>query len=155
MIREDNIRVLYIDDETNNLTSFKANFRRDFTIHTALSAQEAFDLLKTTIVDIIISDQRMPNMTGVEFFTSYLKINPEPIRILITGYADIEAVIDAINEGQVYKYLTKPWNEFELRILIEKSFEVLSLRQQNKKLIQDLADTNSKLEFMLRQKLIS
>jgi len=152
---EQAIRVLYIDDEENNLKSFKANFRRDFEIYTAISAEAAALLMKTNEIDIIISDQRMPNMTGVEFFNSILDTHPDPIRILITGYADIEAVINAINRGQVYKYITKPWNEFELKILIEKSFEVLSLRKQNKKLITELEDANGKLEFMSRQKLIS
>ena len=152
---EQAIRVLYIDDEENNLKSFKANFRRDFEIYTAISAEAAALLMKTNEIDIIISDQRMPNMTGVEFFNSILDTHPDPIRILITGYADIEAVINAINRGQVHKYITKPWNEVELKILIEKSFEVLSLRKQNKKLITELEDANGKLEFMSRQKLIS
>jgi response regulator RpfG family c-di-GMP phosphodiesterase len=97
----------------------------------------------------------MPKMTGIEFFESILDKYPEPIRILLTGYADINAVIDAINKGQVYKYFSKPWNEEELRHNIEKAYEVYSLRKENKELTAKLLDVNEKLEFLLRQKLIS
>jgi response regulator RpfG family c-di-GMP phosphodiesterase len=97
----------------------------------------------------------MPKMTGIEFFESILDKYPEPIRILLTGYADINAVIDAINKGQVYKYFSKPWNEEELKHNIEKAYEVFSLRRENKELTAKLLDVNEKLEFLLRQKLIS
>ncbi len=158
----DKIRVLYIDDEVNNLAAFKANFRRVFEVYTAESASEGKKILKEHTdlkdgkdIEVIISDQRMPEMTGVEFFESILKEYPTPIRILLTGYADIEAVISAINKGQVYRYITKPWNENELKSTIENAFEVYSLRQENKELTKSLVRANKQLEFMLRQKLIS
>lgn len=149
------IHILYIDDEIHNLNAFKASFRRQFTVYTAASAEEAEGLLADHDIHIIISDQRMPKMTGIEFFESILDKYPEPIRILLTGYADINAVIDAINKGQVYKYFSKPWNEEELKHNIEKAFEVYSLRRENKELTAKLLDVNEKLEFLLRQKLIS
>lgn len=149
------IHILYIDDEIHNLNAFKASFRRQFTVYTAASAEEAEGLLTDHDIHIIISDQRMPKMTGIEFFESILDKYPEPIRILLTGYADINAVIDAINKGQVYKYFSKPWNEEELKHNIEKAFEVYSLRRENKELTAKLLDVNEKLEFLLRQKLIS
>jgi response regulator RpfG family c-di-GMP phosphodiesterase len=149
------IHILYIDDEIHNLNAFKASFRRLYTVYTAASAEEAEGILADHEVHIIISDQRMPKMTGIEFFESILDKYPEPIRILLTGYADINAVIDAINKGQVYKYFSKPWNEEELRHNIEKAFEVYSLRRENKELTAKLLDVNEKLEFLLRQKLIS
>jgi DNA-binding NtrC family response regulator len=124
-------------------------------VFTATSAEEAEAVLAKEDIQIIISDQRMPKMTGIEFFESILDKYPEPIRILLTGYADINAVIDAINKGQVYKYFSKPWNEEELRHNIEKAFEVYSLRKENKELTAKLLDVNEKLEFLLRQKLIS
>jgi len=149
------IHILYIDDEINNLTAFRAAFRRLYTVYTAASAAEAEQLLLEHEVHIIISDQRMPKMTGIEFFETILDKHPEPIRILLTGYADITAVIDAINKGQVYKYFSKPWNEEELKHNIEKAYEVFSLRRENKELTAKLLDVNEKLEFLLRQKLIS
>ncbi|GAA0536266.1 response regulator [Chitinophaga japonensis] len=149
------IHILYIDDEIHNLNAFKASFRRQFTVYTAESAGEARKVLSEQEVHIIISDQRMPKMTGIEFFESILEEYSEPIRILLTGYADINAVIDAINKGQVYKYFSKPWNEEELRHNIEKAYEVFSLRKENKELTAKLLDVNEKLEFLLRQKLIS
>ncbi len=149
------IHILYIDDEVHNLNAFKASFRRLYTVCTAYSAEEAEKLLLEHEFHIIISDQRMPKMTGIEFFESILDRYPEPIRMLLTGYADINAVIDAINKGQVYKYFSKPWNEEELKHNIDKAFEVYSLRKENKELTAKLLDVNEKLEFLLRQKLIS
>jgi response regulator RpfG family c-di-GMP phosphodiesterase len=149
------IHILYIDDEIHNLNAFKASFRRLYTVFTAASAEEALKLLEKEDIQIIISDQRMPKMTGIEFFESILDKYPEPIRILLTGYADINAVIDAINKGQVYKYFAKPWNDEELKQNIEKAHEVYALRKENKELTAKLLDVNEKLEFLLRQKLIS
>ena len=151
---KDKIRVLYIDDEEHNLTSFKASFRRDFKIYTASSAEEAREFLKEQEVQVIITDQRMPEETGVEFLSSILEAHPEPIRMLLTGYSDIGAVIDSINKGQVYKYITKPWNEHELKINIENAFEVFALRRENKELLEKLKKANQQLEFLLRQKLL-
>ncbi|HYJ63510.1 MAG TPA: response regulator [Parafilimonas sp.] len=149
------INVLYIDDEPHNLTAFKAAFRRDYNIYLAESAEEGRQVLDKHKIHVILSDQRMPNVTGIEFFQSILNIHPEPIRILITGYTDVNAVIDAINLGQVYKYLTKPWNENDIRIFIDKAFEVFRLRSENAELTNKLLDANKKLEFLVRQSLLS
>lgn len=149
------IRILYLDDEVNNLESFKANFRKVYEIYTAETAPAAMQLLKDHEIEIIITDQRMPNTTGVEFLESVIEEYPDPIRMLLTGYADIEAVIDAINKGKIYHYTTKPFNADELKITIDKAYEVYSLRKENKELMKSLLQVNSQLEFMLRQKLIS
>lgn len=150
------ITVLYIDDEPQNLISFKASFRRDFTIFTAESAEDARKILdQNKEITIILSDQRMPNITGIEFFESILELYPDPIRILITGYTDISAVVDAINRGQVYKYLTKPWNEDDIKNSILKANEVYRLRKDNKELTDKLMHLNEKLEFLARQNLLS
>jgi len=147
--------ILYVDDEVNNLTAFRATYRREFIIHTAESAAKGLEILKEHKINLILTDQRMPNMTGIEFLEEVLKINPDPIRILITGYADINAVIDAINKGQVYRYISKPWNDQELRLTILNAFEVYTLREENKVLTQQLLKANEQLEFLLRQKLLS
>ncbi len=152
---DEKIRILYVDDEENNLQAFKATFRRDYKIFLAISAKEGEDILAREEVDIIITDQRMPEKTGVEFLESIIPIHPKPIRLLLTGYTDIQAVIDAINKGQVYHYLTKPWEEDYLRTVIKNAFEVFALRRENEKLTSSLLKANEQLEFLLRQNLLS
>ena len=132
------IGVLYVDDEINNLNSFKAAFRRDFEIFTAISAKEGRKILDSQEIGVIITDQRMPGMTGIEFLESILSIYPDTIRILLTGFSDINAVMDAINRGQVYKYLVKPWQNEELKMYIENALEIYNLRKENKELAQKL-----------------
>lgn len=149
------ISILYVDDEINNLNSFKAAFRRDFKVLLASSGQEGLALLEEHVVHVIITDQRMPEMTGVDFLIEVLKKYTDPIRILLTGYSDINAVIDAVNKGHIYYYLNKPWDEQQLKIIIKNAYEIFRLREENKELMTQLIDANSQLEFLLRQKLIS
>jgi response regulator RpfG family c-di-GMP phosphodiesterase len=112
------IRVLYLDDEEPNLFSFKAAFRRDFEIYTATEPNEAVRILDEQDIHVILSDQRMPGISGVEFFELIMPDHPDCTRILVTGYADTNAVVDAINKGQVYRFVSKPWNEEELRNVV-------------------------------------
>lgn len=153
--QNDKIKILYIDDEQHNLTSFKATFRIDYDVYIALSAEEGRSILKENDIEIIITDQRMPEITGVEFLASIIEDYPDVMRVLLTGYSDIQAVIDAINKGMVYRYLNKPINEGELRSVIKNAYEVYSLRKENKELTKTLLRVNEQLEFMLRQKLLS
>jgi len=153
--KKEKIKVLYIDDEENNLLSFKATFRRKYKITLAGSPFEAKEILKEEEFPIIISDQRMPEQTGVEFFEEIRSIYPDSIRILLTGYSDLEAVVAAINKGEVYRYLTKPWTEEDLGNNINQAYEVYDLRASNKQLTKDLLDANQKLEYMLIQKTVS
>ncbi len=149
------ISVLYIDDEPHNLTAFKAAFRRVYNVFIAESAEEGRRILEDYDIEVILSDQRMPKTTGIEFFESIIDSHPDPIRILITGYTDISAVIDAINRGQVYKYLAKPWVEDDVKNFIDKAYEVYRLRKENIDLTRRLLDANRKLEFLARQGLLS
>lgn len=155
MMETDKIKVLYVDDEVNNLQAFKATFRRDYQIFLAESAEEGRQLLKEQEVDVIITDQRMPEETGVDFLESIIPLYPFPIRILLTGYSDIQAVIDAINKGKVYHYLTKPWEEEYLRNVVKNAYEVYALRKENRQLTESLLKANDQLEFLLRQNLLS
>ncbi|RZK80752.1 MAG: response regulator [Pedobacter sp.] len=145
------INVLYVDDEVHNLNAFKAGFRRMFNVFIAESAIEGRKILETQDIQVIITDQRMPVTTGIEFLESIIPDFPEPIRILLTGYADINAVIDAINKGQVYKYIQKPWMDEDLRINIEKAYEIYALRKENRELTERLLLANKQLEYLLRQ----
>ncbi len=149
------ICILYVDDELNNLVSFKAVFRIKYNVLTAISGEEAIKILKNNEVHIIITDQRMPQMTGVEFLESILGEYPDPVRILLTGYADMNAVIDAINKGKVFHYLTKPWNEEELDMTIKRAYDVYRQHMDEKEMNTKLTVSNEQLEFLLRQKLLS
>ena len=147
-----NYGVLYIDDEINNLNSFKAAFRRDFNIFTAQSAREGRKLLDNNEIGVVITDQRMPAITGIEFLESIIPVYPDTIRILLTGFADINAVMDAINRGQVYKYLVKPWHNEELKMYIQNALEIYHLRRENKQLAEKLEQANMRVEALLRSK---
>ena len=130
--------ILYVDDEQNNLVSFAATFRRYYNIFTAASAREGMEILKKTPIQVIITDQRMPEMTGVQFLESVIPDYPETIRLLLTGYSDIDAVIKAINNGRIYRYITKPWNENELKITIDLALRTYYTEQENKILLSKL-----------------
>ena len=149
------ITVLYVDDEENNLVSFKANFRIKYNVLIALSGDEAMSILEKKHVDIIITDQRMPDMTGVEFLEKVLEKNDEPMRILLTGYADMNAVVDAVNKGKIFHYLSKPWNEEELDMTIKRAYEVYQQKLELKNMNEKLVVSNDQFEFLLRQKLLS
>ena len=149
------INILYVDDEVNNLISFKATFRVKYNVFTAISGEEAIKLLETQEMNVIITDQRMPNMTGVEFLESILEKHPDPMRVLLTGYADMNAVIDAVNKGKIFHYLTKPWNEEELDMTIQRAYEIFKQRIEIRELNSNLLISNDQLEFLLRQKLLS
>jgi response regulator RpfG family c-di-GMP phosphodiesterase len=151
----DKINILYVDDEKNNLISFKAVFRIKYQIFTAISGPEAIEILDKNKIHIIITDQRMPEMTGVEFLERILDKHSEPMRILLTGYADMNAVIDAVNKGKIFHYLTKPWNEDELEMTIQRALAIYKQREEEKIMQEKLSISNDQLEFLLRQKLLS
>ena len=149
------ITVLYVDDEENNLVSFIATFRIKYQVFTAISGAEALKILADHPIMIIITDQRMPGMTGVDFLGQVLEKYPDPVRILLTGYADMGAVVDAINKGKIFHYLTKPWNEDEVKQTINNAYEKYLENKTLKDTNDKLAVSNDQLEFMLRQKLLS
>ncbi|MDO8369693.1 MAG: response regulator, partial [Candidatus Nitrotoga sp.] len=93
-----------------------------YNILTAMSAEQGLELLASHQVDVIISDQRMPGMSGVEFLRRVKTLHPETVRLVLSGYTDLQAVTDAINEGAIYKFLTKPWDDGILRANIEEAF---------------------------------
>jgi response regulator RpfG family c-di-GMP phosphodiesterase len=149
------ITVLYVDDEENNLFSFKATFRKKYNVMTATNGNDALEIIRSNQVEIIISDQRMPGLTGVEFLEKVIEINAEPMRILLTGYSDMSAVIDAVNKGKIYHYLSKPWDEKVLEDTIEAAYEIYAARKSTLEKFSHLELSNEQLEFLLRQKLLS
>jgi response regulator RpfG family c-di-GMP phosphodiesterase len=152
---EKKISILYVDDEENNLISFKATFRIKYKVFTAISGDEAIKILDENDIEIIITDQRMPHMTGVEFLERIVDKHAKTIRILLTGYSDMAAMIDAINKGKIFHYLTKPWDEKELEMTIARAHEAYLEQQKVREMNMDLSTTNEQLEFLLRQKLLS
>ena len=152
---EKKIDILYVDDEENNLMSFKATFRLKYNVAIAVSGDEALKILERKPIEIIITDQRMPQMTGIEFLERVLEKYPDPMRILLTGYSDMSAVIDAVNKGKIYHYLAKPWIEDEINMTINRAYEAFRDKQKIKELNEKLSISNDQLEFLLRQKLIS
>ena len=149
--------ILCIDDELYNLEALKRLFRKDYNVTTALSGPQALNELDKEKFSLIISDQKMPEMTGVDFFVKAKTIQPDAIRILLTGYTDLESIILAINQGQIYRYVTKPWEPMEFMGIVSQAVEVFNLKQtvreQNKKLLQaneELKTLNKlKMDFML------
>ncbi|SEM82999.1 Response regulator receiver domain-containing protein [bacterium A37T11] len=116
------IKILYVDDEINNLISFNASFRLDFNILTAENTTKAEALLaEHPDIRIVFSDQRMPDKTGVEFLSEIRYRYPNPIRILLTAYADLSTVIGAINKGNIFRFVSKPWIEAEILSAIEEA----------------------------------
>ena len=132
------INVLYVDDEQHNLDAFKAAFRRDFNVYTAISAKDAEVILDKEDIHVLITDQRMSETLGTELLVEAVKKYPNQIRILLTGYADIEAIIEAVNRGQIYKYLQKPWGHDELKQVIISGYEIFDLRSREQEIIKQL-----------------
>lgn len=145
MRQDEKIAVLYIDDESNNLLSFQATFRRKYKVFLANSPAEGMGILNKEHVHVIIADQRMPQSTGVEFFQIVRKAHPHPIRILLTGYTDAEAIIDAINKGEIYRYIKKPWDEFELQNAIQNAYEIYVTKEKLNRKVSELEKTNDEL----------
>ncbi|MBL7952311.1 MAG: response regulator [Flavobacteriales bacterium] len=138
-MNEPMIRVLFVDDEENNLKAFRSTFRREMDVLLASSGEEALKVLETEQVHVIISDQRMPNMTGSEFLTIARQRFPKPMRMLLTGFSDLEAVIAAVNEGGIYAYCTKPWDLNDLTLKIKQAYEIHTLRDDKDKLLHQYA----------------
>lgn len=143
-------KLLIVDDEIPNLRLLERLFSKDFQCLTASSGSEAINLLEKHDVAILISDQRMPVMTGIELLKRTAALRPQMVRILLTGYTDVEALVEAINSGLVYMYITKPWNNDDLKLRVSRALE----HYQNNKGRQALADANRRsllrLEVMKR-----
>jgi class 3 adenylate cyclase len=141
--------ILYVDDEVNNLNSFRAALRRNYNVFTAESGEEGIEIISKNDIHVVVTDQRMPNMTGVQFL-QHIPGDQDNIRIILTGFSDVESIIEAINTGKVYRYITKPWDKDELKITIDNAVETVMLRRNNKKLITELQANNEHLEEKVR-----
>lgn len=134
---EGKYRILYVDDEEDNLAVFKSYFRNYYEITTALNGKEAIQMLENQRVDLILSDHRMPGMSGVDMFETIQKRYPDIIRIILTAYSDIQAVINAINKGKIYHFATKPWDADELKNILDNALESYTLKQLSRRLLEE------------------
>ena len=122
-------KIMIVDDEPANLRTLERLFRDDYTVITAQSGAEALTLLEQHDVALIMTDQRMPAMTGIELLVKTVPLRPHMVRILLTGYTDVSALIQAINSGNVYRYITKPWDNDDLRMTVSRALEYHELRR--------------------------
>jgi PAS domain S-box-containing protein len=145
-------RILVVDDEEAILETMTYTFEDDYQVLTASSAREALDLLERDgPVSVVISDQRMPEMTGVEFLSKVFEMNPTTTRIILTGFADMDAIIRAINDGHVYAYITKPWEPADLKQVVRRAVDHHALAVENERLMNDLRDANVMLQAVMDQ----
>ncbi|MGA1867907.1 MAG: HD domain-containing phosphohydrolase [bacterium] len=153
-------QILLVDDESHILKSLqRLLMNEDYQIYTAESGNQGLELLKKHPIDLIISDQRMPSMNGSEFLARACQEYPDTIRILLTGYSDKEAIISAINNAKIYQYISKPWNNEDLKFMVKQALERHQLVQENKRLQEityrqneELKEHNLLLEEKVNQK---
>lgn len=140
-------KLLIVDDETANLRLLERLFSQDFQCLTASSGPEAIRLMEKHDIAILITDQRMPEMTGIELLKRTARLRPHMVRILLTGYTDVEALVEAINSGLVYMYINKPWKNEDLKVRVSRACE----HYENNKKRQALADANTRLLTRLEE----
>ncbi len=149
---EMNHSLLCVDDEPDNVDALERLFRKKYKVFKATSGADALKILEKENISLIISDQRMPHMTGVEFLEKSIDLQPDAVRILLTGYTDIESVISAINSGQIYRYVTKPWDPVDLTNAADKALERLELSYELKEKNAALQKALSELQTLDRSK---
>ena len=146
--------LLLVDDEQANLQKLQRTFMEQYAVHLAQSGEEALQILQKAPIDAIITDQKMPNMTGIEFLELSQKTYPNLVRIVLTGFTEVDDLIAAINTGKVHKYITKPWEPEDLRMALQDALEKLELVRENERLATELKSANEKLQnenIILRQ----
>ena len=143
--------ILYIDDEIENLEGFLFTFMSSYDISTAQSAEEGLEILNRKKIKLVISDQKMPEMSGIEFMKIIKDKYPDIIRIILTAYADTENAIEAINKGEIFRYLSKPWNKNDFAHTIQNAFDTYNLKEENRTLLKNIQITNNQLIEKIQQ----
>lgn len=154
LFEEKDHNLLIIDDEVDITKALVRQFRRKYNVIATTEASEALKIMEKEKIQVVLSDQRMPGMTGVDFFAQIKDKYPDALKLILTGYSDIEAVIGAINEGQVFRYVKKPWNPDELETIIREAFEKYELITNNRKLMVRLQEANATLEAKVKARTI-
>jgi len=141
--------VLYVDDRVNNLKSFKAAFRRDFNVFIAETPSEAMKILEENSIKVTVADYKMPEVSGVTFLETVKNTYPDSVRIMLTGHADLPAVVESINRSEIFRFLAKPWSEAELRKGIESALELHHTRTQLTTRNEDLKKAYNELDRLV------
>lgn len=142
-------KILYVDDEVDNLNVLKLTFRNEFHVTVESSPLKGLELIRNEEFQIIVVDQRMPEMTGVELLEEAMKIQKDAVRILLTGYSDIQATINAVNKGKIFYYLSKPWKKEEVMGILLKAIDHYELTKKNKELVVRLSRSVNELQVFL------
>jgi len=137
--------VVVVDDEPDILRSFRFNYGDEFDVLVAESGAAGLELLERHDPAVIVADQRMPVMSGVEFLERAMRVRPDANRIILTGYTDVESIVLAINTGRVFRYVTKPWDSEELRLTLRRAVEMFHLTRENARLVEELRVANERL----------
>lgn len=140
-------KILIVDDEAANLRALERLFREDYEVLTAGSGSEAVELLRQHDVAALITDQRMPEMTGTELLMTTISLRPRMVRMILTGYTDVDALVAAINGGQVYKYINKPWDNEELKTTVTRALEHFEAHKES----YELALANERLVARMKE----
>jgi len=139
--------VLCVDDEQNMLNALKRLLRpENYTLFTATNCSDGLALLKEHDIHLVISDQRMPEMNGTEFLAQVKADYPDVIRIILTGYTDVDSITESINKGNIYKFFLKPWNDQNLKLEIRQALDQYDLIQANRRLHQKVLEQNKELQ---------
>ncbi len=146
---ENQFKLLYVDDEVDNLSVFKAAFNKEFNVITMDSPIQAKELCEKEKFEIIVVDQRMPELTGIEFLSQIKESQKESVKILLTGYSEYQVAIDAINKCKVFYYCTKPWKKNDLKVVLLKAIDFFELNRNNQYLVEQLTVTLKELEVFL------
>ena len=144
--------VLYVDDEIINLRIFKMAFNRTYNVFTAENGNEALKILNVEDIHLIITDQKMPGMSGTELLQKTIDDHPDIIRIILTGFADIEAIVQAVNKCKIYKYITKPYDQDDMMLVLSKALELYQVKRERESLIDELAKINRDLELKVKER---
>lgn len=121
--------ILFVDDEERVVNQLRIIFRQDYEVHTATSGAAALQILQSTQIDVVVSDQRMPGMTGIEFLDQVRRLQPSAMRLLLTGYSDLAAIVGSVNEGEVFRFINKPWDHAEIQAIIASAVQAGSAAQ--------------------------
>lgn len=143
--------ILIVDDEEEILQSLRGLLRLKYDIHTAQNAKEGLEIFRRRAIQVVLSDQRMPEMTGAELLSQVQSERPETMRILFTGYADLEAVIDAVNQGRIFRYISKPWDPDELQVIVQQACAEYDHFAKRERLLLDLRSHLSEGSTLMRR----
>ena len=144
--------VLIVDDEQNILSSLRRLFRReDYELVTASDGEQALGIMEEKPVQVVIADYRMPGMTGTQLLREVQSRWPDTVRVVLSGYSEVGAIIDAINEGAIYKFISKPWNDEEILLSVRRAVEQYELTLENKRMAQAIAGQNEQLRELNRR----